>query len=128
MPGQLGAQLGVDLDLDRVHLYGSHTGGKIALEFGVRYPERVTGVFLDGIGLYTPEERASRIANYTPSLEPQWDGSHLTRTWAMRREMQIFSPWYERTAEARMAINIRSPEELHDAAVDFLRALSRSQV
>jgi pimeloyl-ACP methyl ester carboxylesterase len=110
------------LGLDRVHLYGSHTGGKVALEFGVRYPERVTGVFLDGIGLYTPEERASRIANYTPSLEPRWDGSHLTRTWAMRREMLIFSPWYDRTGEARLPRDMRSPEGLHDMAVDFLRA------
>ena len=110
------------LNLDVVHLYGTHTGGKIALEFAVRNPERVTGVFLDGIGLYTPEERASRIANYTPSLEPQWDGSHLVRTWAMRREMQIFAPWYDRTGEARMARNLRSPQGLHDMAVDFLRA------
>ncbi len=110
------------LNLDLVHLYGTHTGGKIALEFGVRYPDRVAGVFLDGIGLYTPEERASRIANYTPSLQPQWDGSHLVRTWAMRREMLIFSPWYERTGEARMARDLRSPQGLHDMAVDFLRA------
>ncbi len=110
------------LNLNVVHLYGTHTGGKIALEFGVRYPARVTGVFLDGIGLYTPEERASRIANYTPSLEPQWDGSHLVRTWAMRREMQIFAPWYERSGKARMARDVRSPAELHAMAVDFLRA------
>jgi pimeloyl-ACP methyl ester carboxylesterase len=110
------------LNLDVVHLYGTHTGGKIGLEFGVRYPERVTGVFLDGIGLYTPEERASRIAHYTPSLQPQWDGGHLVRTWAMRREMLIFSPWYDRNGEARMARDLRSPQGLHDMAVDFLRA------
>ena len=110
------------LNLGRVDLYGTHTGGKIALQFAVQSPERVRRLVLDGVGIYTAEERESRIANYTPSLEPQWDGSHLIRTWAMRREMIIYAPWYDRSAQGRRLADLRTPAQLHEMAVDFLRA------
>ncbi len=110
------------LNLTQVDIYGSHTGAKIAMEFSVTHPDRVRRAVIDGIGLYTDAERESRLAHYTPSLAPVWDGSHLTRTWAMRREMLIFSPWYDRSGDARRASQMRSPDELHDMAVDFLRA------
>ena len=109
------------LTLDTVDLYGTHTGAKITLEFAVEYPQRVRRAIIDGIGLYTDEERADRLANYTPSLEPQWDGSHLVTTWAMRREMLIFAPWYDRSGEGRRVADLRTPDQLHDMAVDFLR-------
>jgi pimeloyl-ACP methyl ester carboxylesterase len=109
------------LNLEVVDLYGTHTGAKITLEFAVEYPERVRRVIIDGIGLYTAEERADRLANYTPSLEPKWDGSHLVPIWAMRREMFIFAPWYNRSGQGRHATDMRTPDQLHDMAVDFLR-------
>ncbi|MBI3951633.1 MAG: alpha/beta hydrolase [Acidobacteria bacterium] len=110
------------LKLDRIDLYGSHTGAKIALEFAVRHPARVRRLVLDGVALFTPEERAEVLEHYTPSLTPQWDGSHLVRAWAMRRDMHIFWPWYRRSAEARLVADMPSPEALHGMVVDFLRA------
>jgi pimeloyl-ACP methyl ester carboxylesterase len=89
------------LKLGRIDLYGTHTGAKIALEFAIGHPARVRRLILDGIGIYTPDERAEMLEHYTPSLQPQWDGSHLVRAWAMRRDMHIFWPWYKRTSEAR---------------------------
>ena len=78
------------LGLDRVDLYGTHTGSKIAVEFTGTNPGRVRRLVLDGIGAYTPEEREDLLANYTIDLSPRWDGSHLVRAWAMRRDMHMF--------------------------------------
>ena len=110
------------MGLDRVDLYGSHTGATLALDFAYRYPRRVNRLILNALGVYTPDERADLVANYTPSLEPQWDGSHLVRTWAVRRDMLLFWPWYRRTPEARRVADMPSADGLHDKVLDMLRA------
>ena len=111
------------LDLDRFDLYGTHTGSKIAVEFAGAHPTRVRKLVLDGIGAYTPEERADLLANYTIDLSPRWDGTHLIRAWAMRRDMHMFWPWFSRDGRHRMAMDIPSTGEMHDHFVDFLRAI-----
>ena len=63
------------LGLERVDLYGSHTGATLALDFAYRHPERVDRLVLNALGTYTQDERTDLLANYTPSLEPRWDGS-----------------------------------------------------
>ena len=110
------------MGLDRVDLYGSHTGATPALDFAHRYPRRVNRLILNALGIHTPGERANLAANYTPSLEPQWDGSHLVRTWAVRRDMLLFWPWYKRAPEARQVANMPSADGLHDKVLDVLRA------
>ena len=110
------------MGLDRVDLYGSHTGATLALDFAHRYPRRVNRLILNALAVHTPEERADLLANYTPSLEPQWDGSHLVRTWAVRRDMLLFWPWYRRTPGARRVADMPSTDDLHDKVLDMLRA------
>ena len=110
------------LGLERVDLYGSHTGATLALDFAYRHPERVDRLVLNALGIYTQDERTDLLANYTPSLEPRWDGSHLVRAWAIRRDMLLFWPWYRRTPEARRRADMPSAEVLHDKVVDMLRA------
>ena len=110
------------LGLDRVDLYGSHTGATVALDFAHRHPGRVGQLILNALGLYTSDERADMLANYAPSIEPRWDGAHLVTTWAMRRDMLLFWPWYRRTSEARRVAGMPSADGLHDKVVDMLRA------
>lgn len=110
------------MGLDRVDLYGSHTGATLALDFAHRHPRRVNRLILNALGVYTPGERADLLANYTPSLEPQWDGAHLVRTWAVRRDMLLFWPWYRRTPEARRVADMPSAGGLHEKVLDMLRA------
>lgn len=110
------------LNLDRVDLYGSHTGAAIALDFAYQEPTRVRRLVLDGVPIYSPEETVDRLANYTPSLAPVSDGTHLIRGWAMRRNMFIFSPWYDHSVQARRIAEIPSALEFQGMMVDFLRA------
>ena len=108
--------------LDRVDLFGSHTGATMALDFAHRHARRVNRLVLNALAAHTEDERADLLANYAPSLEPQWDGSHLVRTWAMRRDMLLFWPWYRRTPEARRVADMPSADGLHDKVLDMLRA------
>lgn len=110
------------LGLPQTDLYGAHTGAGIALETAHRFPDRVRRVVLDGLPVFTDAERQDYLDNYTPSLAPRWDGSHLITTWAMRRDMYVFAPWYERTRDARRKRDLPSADALHDVTVDFLRA------
>jgi pimeloyl-ACP methyl ester carboxylesterase len=109
------------LGLNRVLLAGAHTGAKIALEYSLRHPGRVEMLALDGLALYTDEERQSYLDHYLLDLVPQWDGTHLVTTWMMLRDMGIFWPWYERKAAARRPTPLARPDDLHANFVDFLR-------
>ncbi|MCS6802441.1 MAG: alpha/beta fold hydrolase [Chloroflexota bacterium] len=110
------------LGLPVVDLYGTHTGATIALDFAVRHRKRVRRLVLDGVAVYSEEEKARHRAHYTPSLAPQDYGEHLLRYWNMRRDMAMFSPWYARRPENRLRRPLPTPEQLHQSVVDFLRA------
>jgi pimeloyl-ACP methyl ester carboxylesterase len=94
------------MGLDRVGLYGLHTGAAIATRFAVRYPERVAALVANGTLIKTTEERADMLAHYLPRFSPSWDGSHLAWAWARMREQLFFFPWYRRDPSARIAIPV----------------------
>jgi pimeloyl-ACP methyl ester carboxylesterase len=108
--------------LEGVDLYGAHTGAKIALELAIQRPEMVDRLVLDGLGLYTAEEREELLSRYAPRIEPDIHGTHLLRYWGMQRDMHLFWPWYDHTADARLDRDLPSAEHLHDLVVDFLQA------
>lgn len=110
------------LGIASCNLFGSHTGTKIAIEFAIRNPQRVRRLVLDGVGAYSPETVQWLLDNYTPVFTPVSDGSHLVQMWTMRRDMGLFWPWFNRTAEGRLLRALPSAEEQHDAFVDMLRA------
>ncbi|MFN8534734.1 MAG: alpha/beta hydrolase [Dehalococcoidia bacterium] len=109
------------LGLTRFDLFGSHTGTKIATEFAIRFPQRVRRLVLDGIGAYSPETIAWLLEHYTPFFTPASDGSHLVQAWTMRRDMNLFWPWFNRTVEGRTMRDLPSAEDQHDSFVDMLR-------
>ncbi|MGI5158901.1 alpha/beta fold hydrolase [Microbispora sp. CA-102843] len=110
------------LGLDRVHLYGTHTGAKIALAFAVEHPGRVASLVLDGLGISTPGERADQLANYLPPVLPRGDGAHLVAAWHQVRNMFLFWPWYREEPGARLSAAMPDPEQLHDVTVGLLEA------
>ncbi|WP_182909581.1 alpha/beta fold hydrolase [Microbispora sp. H13382] len=120
-----GAALGetlTALGLERVHLYGTHTGAKIALAFAVEHPERVASLVLDGLGISTPGERADQLANYLPPVLPRGDGTHLVAAWHQVRNMFLFWPWYREEPGARLSAAMPDPEQLHDVTAGLLEA------
>ena len=110
------------IQLPPATVIGVHTGAEIALEFGLRFPEKTDFLILDGLALFNEEESADILEHYLPPFIPDWDGSHLTWLWARLREQMIFFPWYRKNREARMYYDMPDAEYLHGWFMDFMYA------
>jgi pimeloyl-ACP methyl ester carboxylesterase len=108
------------LAIARTALYGSHTGASIVVEFARRYPERTTLAMVEGYPIYTPAERARRVAFYGASFEPRWDGGHLLWLWHRYREQYLFWPWNAPSRATRARCDVPDPDFLHAGIVDVL--------
>lgn len=115
---------GIDLlDLNRFDLYGTHTGGNVAIEIAIARPERIGGLILDGISFYDAEERRDLLANYAKPIPRDHNGSQLLWVWHFVRDQWCFWPWYRRTADGRRAVDFPTPHYLHEIVVDTLYSL-----
>ena len=110
------------IQLPPAAVMGVHTGAEIALEFGLRYPEKVSLLMLDGLALFTEAESEDILEHYLPPFNPGWDGSHLTWLWARLREQVIFFPWYRKDPAARMDYDMPDAGYIHSWFMDFMYA------
>jgi pimeloyl-ACP methyl ester carboxylesterase len=104
-------------------LYGSHTGGCIACEIAIREPARVKSMILDGMSLYSNEERLDMLKNYAPAITPDLNGSHLNWVWHFVRDNYLFWPWYRRDASHVRDVGLPSADVLHDKLVEVIKAI-----
>ena len=110
------------LGVDRCHLYGLHTGAQVALEVGVRHPERLSNLVLDGPPLLDGDERAELAGRFCPDFTPTWDGAHIAALWWWCREQSLFAPWYRASAATRLDGDEPASAVLQRRATDVLRA------
>ena len=111
------------LALDEVDIYGSHTGGSIAIETAIALgSERARNVIVDGLAIFTSEERDDLLANYTPPLDPHWDGSHLAWAWSFLQAQLRFWPWYNQTREGIRWVEEPPADSLHEWVVELLKS------
>ncbi|MBM3502456.1 MAG: alpha/beta fold hydrolase [Alphaproteobacteria bacterium] len=133
--GEFAAALVETLDalgIGRFALFGTKTGACIALELACRFPERVLGVVLDSLPLFTPREVADIThvaksddgddAYYLMPFRATWDGAHLTTTWSHVRDHIFWFPWYRRRGANRRDIDMPSPSTMHEGVLDNFRA------
>jgi len=105
---------------------GFNLGGQIAIELKRRGVAGMAGII--GAPVFTEAERAERLALYTPSIAPDWDGGYLLRAWRFMRAMALFHPWYKRDAAHALPGEPRlDPAILHRRTVDLLKAGNRYQ-
>lgn len=110
------------LGLERVDLYGTHTGASLATELALRQPQRVRALVLDGVGLYPPELQQELLERYAPALRLDRQGMYLAWIWHFVRDTFMFWPWYRLDAAHRRGIGLPAPEALHDKVVEVLKA------
>jgi pimeloyl-ACP methyl ester carboxylesterase len=111
------------IGVTRAGVYGFHTGAAIAAALAAQAPDLISGLLLDGLPIWTPQERAALLANYLAPFTPHWDGSHLAWLWARVEEQAIFFPWNAYQAEARLAnYAVSEPKHLDANALDMLKA------
>ncbi|MSO98704.1 MAG: alpha/beta hydrolase [Rhodospirillaceae bacterium] len=83
--------------VSEVDVIGRYSGGPVAMEMSFQKPALVKHLILAGIGIYEGAEQKDLLDNYTPSISPKWDGSHLVTAWAVMRDQGLFWPWFNRT-------------------------------
>ena len=110
------------LGLDRVDLYGTHTGANIACEIAIRHPGRVRRIILDGVSLYSEAERADMLAHYAPPVVPTGDAAHLLWIWTFVRDAFLFWPWYKHDAAHARGIGLPDADALHEKFVEVGKA------
>lgn len=102
------------LGIARAPIYGTHTGAHIALEVGLRHPERVAGLVLDGISFNTAAEAKERLGRYAPEFHPTADGAHLAWAWQHTRDQIVFYPWFRTEKARRLDSAMAPPAYIHD--------------
>lgn len=110
------------MKIDNIDVYGSHTGAAIAAELAILAPDRIGKLILDGVGVFSPEQRDAHLEHYAPPFTPDLDGAYLTRAFHFCRDQYLFYPWYDRTPQGRRDGGLRPASELHTWLVEVLKA------
>jgi len=113
------------LGLERVDLYGGHTGARIVCELAVLHPERVGAVVMDGITEYPAAQRDELLANYAPPKAPDDYGSQFLWAFNFVRDMSLHFPYYARDPQHRLTTRpVPSAQSLHDQTLEVLKGLA----
>jgi len=110
------------MGLERVDLYGAHTGARIATEIALTRPGRVRKLILDGFGLYTPEALEEILRVYAPFVPPDMQAGHLMWSWHFVRDQHLFFPWFKRDAEHRYMRDMPDAARLHALFLEVAKA------
>ncbi len=109
--------------VDKVDIWGTHTGARTACEFGLAHPDRVGKLMLDGIVEYSAEMRALFKAHYTPKVSPDAIGSQFLWAFNFSRNQYLFYPWFMEDEAHSLNKSIPPPERLHTSAMAILNSL-----
>ena len=90
------------LGIDRIALYGFHTGASVGTAFAIRHPQRVLGAILDGFLVESDASLQDRLTHYLVSFEPKLDGSHMTWLWTRLRDQGLYGKWYAPSLASRL--------------------------
>lgn len=111
------------LGFERIDVYGSHTGARIACEVAAAFPDRVRRVVLDGIVEYDDEMRRLVVENYAPAIEPDDYGRQFVWAFNFVRDQALHFPWFLRDPAHRLNVPVPPARTLHHAAIEVLKAL-----
>ncbi len=113
------------LDLPKVDLYGHHTGAQVVCELAIAQPGRVRRVILDGVGLFTDQERAEYLSRYAPQIVPDAEGRHLHWVWDFMAHTTQHFPHYRRDEAHRISGGAPpAPPVLMQRAAEVLKGWS----
>ncbi len=112
------------LKIERVDVYGAHTGCRTAAELAILHPDRVRTVIFDGIAEYAPDIKADILAHYAPAVQPDDVGGHLLWAFNFVRDQVFHFPYFRRDPAHRNTRAMPTPEQLHAHTVDVLKGLT----
>lgn len=111
------------LGIDKVDLYGSHTGAHIVTEMAIAHPDRFGRMILDGIAMFSPQDKTDFLANYAPAITPDTFGTQFHWAWHFVRDQGWFFPYFRRDAAHLRGVAPPSAEVMHDVTVEVLKSV-----
>jgi pimeloyl-ACP methyl ester carboxylesterase len=112
------------LGLERVLVYGTHSGAAIGLELCRRHPARVAGFVLEGVPAFTEEEQQPLLdPQYLVALEPDILGGQYARAWTRFHDQFVWFPWYARTPAHLNEADAGSAADIHLWVEMYFQAL-----
>ena len=63
------------------------------MELAIQEPNLVNKVIIDGIGIYSEEDKSEMLKNYAPNIKPDLMGTQLNWAWHFIRDQNFFFPW-----------------------------------
>ncbi|AOL22466.1 Pimeloyl-ACP methyl ester carboxylesterase [Erythrobacter litoralis] len=117
------ARASAALGMERLALYGTHTGAHVAVEWALAEPRQVAALILDGVALLDDAMRAEFLARYAPRKAPDDTGSQFHWAWHFIRDQMIFFPHFEKDAAHLRAGGDLDPRLLHDLTLEVLSNL-----
>lgn len=102
--------------------YGSHTGTAILCELAILAPDRIDRLVLDGMAVFTDQQREEYVRRYALPFEADLEGTYLLRAFMFCRDQYLFFPWYARDREHRRDRGLPDPAKLHEWVLEVLKA------
>lgn len=110
------------LGISQVDCYGHHAGAQIGCELAIRAAGRVRRLILDGVGLFSSDERRAFQKRYAPPIAPDAGGDHLLAIWRFLSATTMRFPHYSGDDRDRIPGGApQSPPILTDQVADVVR-------
>ena len=127
------------LGIKKAHIFGLHTGNKVATALSAQFPSRVSSVMLCGQPhsiTYDNQRRVrssfgavtsvsggivTRAGGWIPRAEPSSDESHLVRSWAATHS-RLTTIWWHPDVLANKALSSERLQGLAQRALDFIQS------
>ena len=115
------------MDINQAHLFGLHTGNKVAAALAVEWPHRINKLILAGQSHSIIPEMTARNAaiqpwfdKYKTYFEPDANGSHLVREW-VGAQANMHAIWWPVKLLNSKKIMPADIENAEARAIDFLQ-------
>lgn len=115
-------------EFDRVDLFGTHTGARIAAEFAIAFPQRTGKLILDGMRRGPNEFWQEYAASLDFSQFIDEDGTQFYKAWSRLRDSFFFFPAYRRDPAHFRGNPLPNAQELHAYALEVFKGISWSHV
>jgi pimeloyl-ACP methyl ester carboxylesterase len=111
---------------ERVDLFGTHAGARIATEFAIHNPERVRKVILDGMSAAV----TAQGRDYAKTLDKRHlvdqVGTQFFNAWTSLRDAYLFYPAHARDSAHARPTGLPPLDRLHEHVMEILKGFRTS--
>jgi len=111
-----------EFGVEKISLYGSASGAQLAIGYALKYPEKLTRLYLDNAAHFEEEVCNEILNNYFIDISPKEDGNHLTNLWNHVCNSCLFFPWYDVAEKNRIANQLPPSSVIQNIVNDYLLA------